>query len=193
VQTTVSSGWIWTQTIGNYFLPAKAAPSYGIREALLEPILKHVRYVHMSVEKLKQLTNSDLVPNNLIFEALFYKLNRSESANEDLSLAPKTQRPRLGSRLFLWVPTAKVTVSGDFNESAMHTSANGFTGVRGDRRMQQGVYSWTVEIVETQSSWIFVGVAHSSGLGLQGKTSRHLTVRLQYREAFETSNGWRLL
>merc|ERR1719171_853298 len=70
-------------------------------------------------------------------------------------------RPRPGSLLFSWVPTSKVTVSGDYRENARHTSSNGFTGVRGDRRMVNGVYSWTIDIVETQSSWIFFGVAQA--------------------------------
>jgi len=138
---------------------AANADSEEQQAELVGPILKHVRYLHMSVEKLKQLTNTDLVPNNLIFEALFFKLKHA--GPDDISQLPAPQRPRQGSRLFSWVPTTKVTVSGEYSENAMHTSANAFTGVRGDRRMQQGVYSWSVQIVETQSSWIFVGIAQA--------------------------------
>jgi len=128
--------------------------------ALLDPILEHIRYPHMSVEKLKKLTSSNEVPNHLIFDALFFKLHHSGPADDPSQLTGR-YRPRPGSLLFSWVPTTKVTVSGNFDENARHTSSNGFTGVRGDRRMQHGVYSWTVSIAETQSSWIFVGVAQA--------------------------------
>lgn len=127
--------------------------------ALVQPILDHIRYPHMSVEKLKKLTGSGEVPNNLIFDALFFKLHHS--GPDDTTQLTGRYRPRPGSLLFSWVPTSKVTVSGDFRENARHTSSNGFTGVRGDRRMQHGLYSWTVNIAETQSSWIFVGVAQA--------------------------------
>jgi hypothetical protein len=129
--------------------------------AILEPILDHIRYPHMSVEKLKKLTSSNEVPNQLIFDALFFKLHQPGQSPEDSSQLSGRYRPRTGSLLFSWVPTGKVTVSGEFHENARHTSSNGFTGVRGDRRMQHGIYSWTVNISETQSSWIFVGVAQA--------------------------------
>lgn len=127
--------------------------------ALVEPILEHIRYPHMSVEKLKKLTGSGEVPNNLIFDALFFKLHHS--GPDDTTQLTGRYRPRPGSLLFSWVPTSKVTVSGEYRENARHTSSNGFTGVRGDRRMQHGLYSWTVNVAETQSSWIFVGVAQA--------------------------------
>jgi len=128
---------------------------------LLEPILEHIRYPHMSVEQLKKLTSSNEVPNQHIFDALFFKINSSGRTPEELSQLTGRYRPRPGSLLFSWVPTSKITVSGDYRENARHTSSNGFTGVRGDRRMHYGVYSWTVNIAETQSSWIFVGVAQA--------------------------------
>jgi len=128
---------------------AANSASEDARRALLEPILEHVRFPHMSVDKLKTLTGE--VPNHLLFDALFFKLNPS----------PSGCKPRLGSPLFSWVPTQKVTVSGKHKENARHTSTNGFTGVRGDRRMQFGQYSWSIDIGETQSSWIFVGIARA--------------------------------
>ena len=67
----------------------------------------------------------------------------------------------MGSLLFSWVPTSRVTVSGELHENARHTSSNGFTGVRGDRRMRHGIFSWSIDITETQSSWIFVGVVQA--------------------------------
>ncbi|CAJ1384747.1 unnamed protein product [Effrenium voratum] len=69
--------------------------------------------------------------------------------------------PRSGSLLFSWVPTSRVTVSGELRENARHTSSNGFTGVRGDRPMRHGCFSWTIDLAETQSSWIFVGVVQA--------------------------------
>lgn len=129
------------------------------QQRLLGPILEHLRYPHMSVEKLKSLTATSEVPNQLIFDALFFKLHHSDSA-DDTTLQGR-YRPRPGSLLFSWVPTSKVTVSGNYRENSRHTSSNGFTGVRGDRRMQHGMYSWSIEVVETHSSWIFVGVAQA--------------------------------
>eukprot|EP00931_Biecheleriopsis_adriatica_P100915 TRINITY_DN76150_c0_g1_i1.p1 TRINITY_DN76150_c0_g1~~TRINITY_DN76150_c0_g1_i1.p1 ORF type:complete len:867 (+),score=198.65 TRINITY_DN76150_c0_g1_i1:304-2601(+) len=158
------------------------------RRSLAEPILEHLRYPHMSVEKLKLLSTSNDVPSQLIFEALFYKLKPSSFEEAEIAASPADSagggntdaasqagaqpqrqqvqmsvryRPRPGSLLFSWVPTSRVTVSGDYRENARHTSSNGFTGVRGDRRMLHGTFSWTVDISETQSSWIFVGVAQA--------------------------------
>lgn len=128
---------------------------------LLDPILEHIRYPHMSVEQLKKLSTSNEVPKEHIFDALFFKIKSSGQTIEELSRLAGRYRPRPGSLLFSWMPTSKITVSGDYCENARHTSSNGFTGVRGDRRMHYGVYSWTVNIAETQSSWIFVGVAQA--------------------------------
>ena len=50
-------------------------------------------------------------------------------------LSKRVYRPRQGSLLFGWGSTPKITVSGEARENARHTSSNGFTGVRGDRRM----------------------------------------------------------
>lgn len=129
------------------------------RRRHLEPILEHLRYPHMSVEKLKYLSSSHEVPHELIFDAVFFKLHKS--GGDDMPPMAGRYRSRPGSLLFSWVPTTKVTVSGSHRENARHTSSNGFTGVRGDRRMQHGVYSWTIDIAETQSSWIFVGVVRA--------------------------------
>ena len=74
----------------------------------------------------------------LIFDALFFKLHHS--GPDDPTGMDGRNRPRTGSLLFTWVPTSKVTVSGNSRENARHTSSNGFTGVRGDRRMQHGIY-----------------------------------------------------
>lgn len=152
---------------------------------LAEPILEHLRYPHMSVEKLKLLSTSTNVATQLIFEALFYKLQPGghedqeegleQSQDQSLASHPsqsqrqpnqqaqvlKRYRPRPGSLLFSWLPTSRITVSGDYRENARHTSSNGFTGVRGDRRMMHGTFTWTVDIAETQSAWIFVGVAQA--------------------------------
>merc|ERR1719440_1972715 len=81
--------------------------------AIVDPILEHIRYPHMSVEKLKKLTCSNEVPNQLIFDALFFKLHQTDSS-EDPSQLTGRYRPRPGSLLFSWLPTSKVTVSGDY-------------------------------------------------------------------------------
>eukprot|EP00929_Paragymnodinium_shiwhaense_P027826 TRINITY_DN16249_c0_g1_i1.p1 TRINITY_DN16249_c0_g1~~TRINITY_DN16249_c0_g1_i1.p1 ORF type:complete len:650 (-),score=126.43 TRINITY_DN16249_c0_g1_i1:64-2013(-) len=138
---------------------AASASCESQKRRLLDPILEHLRYPYMSVEKLKLLSSSDVVPSQLIFDALFFKLHHS--GPDDPAQLTGRHRPRTGSLLFSWVQTSKVTVSGTSHENARHTSANGFTGVRGDRRMQHGIYSWTIEIAETQSSWIFVGIAQA--------------------------------
>jgi len=140
---------------------AANASSVQDHGTLIEPILEHLRYPHMSVDKLKGMTSSNEVPNHLIFDALFFKLHHSEHSGPDDKQLQGRYRPRTGSLLFSWVPTSKVTVNGTSRENARHTSSNGFTGVRGDRRMQHGVYSWIIDIAETQSSWIFVGIAQA--------------------------------
>eukprot|EP00446_Apocalathium_sp_SHHI-4_P068831 CAMPEP_0177526318 /NCGR_PEP_ID=MMETSP0369-20130122/51025_1 /TAXON_ID=447022 ORGANISM="Scrippsiella hangoei-like, Strain SHHI-4" /NCGR_SAMPLE_ID=MMETSP0369 /ASSEMBLY_ACC=CAM_ASM_000364 /LENGTH=334 /DNA_ID=CAMNT_0019006545 /DNA_START=15 /DNA_END=1015 /DNA_ORIENTATION=- len=150
------------------------------RRALLAPVLEHVRYPYMSVEKLKNLASTNEVPHPLIFDALFFKLHHS--GPDDPSQFNGRYRPRTGSLLFSWMPTGKVTVSGEYRENARHTSANGFTGVRGDRRMQHGVYSWTIDICETQSSWIFVGVARADDLNdVAWRSSGHMLYCLDSR------------
>jgi len=140
------------------------SPDEEQRCRLAEPILEHLRYPHMSVDKLQSLSRCKDVPSQLIFEALFFKLKRgpgdeADNAGETSQLT--RYRPRPGSLLFSWAPTSRVTVSGDHHENARHTSSNGFTGARGDRRMLHGTFSWVIEISETQSSWIFVGVAQA--------------------------------
>mmetsp|Transcript_11147 Transcript_11147/g.25307 ORF Transcript_11147/g.25307 Transcript_11147/m.25307 type:complete len:647 (+) Transcript_11147:45-1985(+) len=136
----------------------KKEPVAEVRRQLLEPILEHLRYPHMSVEKLRCLSKGE-VHHQLIFDALFFKLHHEDPNSPSEAIA--RCKPRSGSLLFSWLSTAKVTVSGDHNENARHTSSNGFTGVRGDRRMQHGTYSWTIDIAETQSSWIFVGISQA--------------------------------
>eukprot|EP00439_Symbiodinium_sp_Y106_P071285 s175_g12.t1 len=99
------------------------------KRRLSQPFLEHLRYPYMSVEKLKRLSATAEVPTNLVFEALFFKLNCTdvEEERDDCEEGRELRQ----------VPTSRVTVSGDLRESARHTSSNGFTGVRGDRRMMQ--------------------------------------------------------
>lgn len=172
------------------------------KRRLSQPFLEHLRYPYMSVEKLKRLSATAEVPNNLVFEALFFKLNCADveeerddcdegvsDPSERTALASQRHRPRPGSLLFSWVPTSRVTVSGDLRESARHTSSNGFTGVRGDRRMMHGCFSWTVEITETQSSWIFVGVVQADDPGdVAWRASGHMLYCLDTR-CFHQGSG----
>lgn len=174
---------------------------------LMAPITEHMRYPYMSIDKLKVLSTSSHVPHQLIFEALFFKLQ--PPVNADLETSPMTRaantghvwrqnqptnpndvqrqsssrfRARSGSLLFSWVPTNKITVSGDRLENARHTSSSAFTGVRGNRRMLHGTFSWTVEIVETQSSWIFIGIAHADDANdVAWRSSGHMLYCLDSR------------
>eukprot|EP00913_Durusdinium_trenchii_P022728 g21344.t1 len=110
----------------------------------------------------------------------------SGSADEKRRLAmPFLERwegQRVGSLLFSWVPTSRVTVSGELRENARHTSSSGFTGVRGDRRMRHGRFAWTIDITETQSSWIFVGVVQAEDLNdVAWRASGHMLYCLDSR------------
>ena len=118
---------------------------------MVKRILYCVRFPQMSVEKLQALngTNTDPEVAKHIMDALFFKLQH-EPTCEPPSLDRK-YRPRMGTLLFSWTGTPKVSVSGDKRQEVRHSSSSGFTGVRGDRLMTSGSYSWTVEIVETQS------------------------------------------
>lgn len=129
------------------------------RELYLKPIIQGIRFPHLSVGKLRKLSNESIVPLNLIFDALFFKLHSETTVTSQE--ATSRYRPRPGSVLFSWCPTPKITVSGSHHENARHTSSNGFTGVRGNRRMVNGIYCWTIEVVETQSSWIFFGICNA--------------------------------
>eukprot|EP00397_Hematodinium_sp_SG-2012_P036020 GEMP01038833.1.p1 GENE.GEMP01038833.1~~GEMP01038833.1.p1 ORF type:complete len:532 (+),score=97.33 GEMP01038833.1:30-1598(+) len=134
------------------------------RTDYMKPIVEGIRFPHMSVSKLRTLSSSAIVPLQLIFDALFFKLHSEPVLAEVFDEHKQTcrYRPRPGSVLFGWCPTPKITVSGEYLESVRHTSSNGFTGVRGNRRMVRGTYCWTIDIVETQSSWIFIGICPQS-------------------------------
>lgn len=138
------------------------------RPRVPDAILEHLRFPHMSAEKLKLLSTTGEVPHNYIFDALFFKLQQNSTVaeqNEDegeQSPCPMLrywQRPEL--LRFSWVPTSRITVSGDFGETAQRQTSNTFSSVRGDQRMQHGVYCWTVDIVETHNSFVFVGASHA--------------------------------
>ncbi|CAK9006200.1 unnamed protein product [Durusdinium trenchii] len=160
------------------------------KRRLAMPFLEQLRFPHMSTEKLKKLSTTGDVPSELLFEALFCKLSSEADARcsgcvEDESVCSPSaarRRQRVGSLLFSWVPTSRVTVSGELRENARHTSSSGFTGVRGDRRMRHGRFAWTIDITETQSSWIFVGVVQAEDLNdVAWRASGHMLYCLDSR------------